>query len=322
MIEIKGRNVPQAYKESIWVMKTYGDSGVSRNGPVISIPEPVMLTIQYPWERVLFDPVRDANPFFHVMEFVWMMAGSQNALWISQFNKRMLEYSDEGILRGAYGWRWSQHDQIRSAIRLLRKDPDTRQAVLSMWDPALDGSSAKSSDRPCNTHIYFRAGPTGLDMTVCNRSNDMIWGMLGANAVHMTMLHELVALASGFKQGVYRVFTNNLHVYPDMPNFNSIYRKTFACYDPYSYEEVRTTPLLDRNETYEMFMSDCRKMVDGDFEDGFRTNWVENVAYPMYEAYLGEHRIDYIRQIDAPDWERACSEWNARRYSAKQAAVV
>jgi len=322
MIEIKGRNVPQAYKEGLWVMNTCGERGDSRNGPVMSIPQPVLLTIKYPWERVLFDPVRDANPFFHVMEFVWMMAGSNDAKWISQFNKRMLEYSDEGILRGAYGWRWSQHDQIRSAIRLLRKDPDTRQAVLSMWDPALDGSSAKSSDRPCNTHIYFRTGPRGLDMTVCNRSNDMIWGMLGTNAVHMTMLHELVARASGFRQGLYQVFTNNLHVYPDMPNFSKIYKKTFACYDPYSYEEVRHTPLLDRNETYEMFMEDCRKLVDGDLEDGLCTNWVENVAYPMYEAYLGEHRMDYISYIDAPDWQRACSEWVARRASAKVAAVV
>ena len=39
----------------------------------------------------------------------------------------------------------------------------------------------KSKDVPCNTHAYFAINAEGsLDLTVCNRSNDLVWGCLGA----------------------------------------------------------------------------------------------------------------------------------------------
>ena len=45
-----------------------------------------------------------------------------------------------------------------------------------------------------------------LCMTVCNRSNDMLWGAYGANVVHMSMLQEFVALFSKFTDG--RLYSN------------------------------------------------------------------------------------------------------------------
>ena len=313
--EITGANVPQAYKEALWAMRICGLRESSRNGPVLAIPSPVVLTIQRPWERVLFDPIRDANPFFHAMEFVWMMAGSNDAEWISQFNKRMVEYADDGVLRGAYGWRWTNpSDQITPLIELLKKEPSTRQAVLSMWDVLYDGPKARTSDRPCNTHIYFRQNRLGgLDMTVCNRSNDMIWGMLGANAVHMTMLHELVSLAAGMRQGAYRVFTNNLHVYTEMPKYREI-TNVQTLYDPYATDEVTHLPLLQKDETYVDFIADCKSMVDDGFMFDFRTEWMEYVGEPIHDAYLNKGMRDRnIELITATDWQRACKEWNTRR---------
>lgn len=311
---ITARNVPQAYVEGLWTIQAYAKEDVSRNGPVLTVPSPVMLEIQEPTERVLFHPVRDANPFFHVMEFVWMMAGSNDAEWISQFNKQMMEYADDGYLRGAYGWRWKQGNQIARAIRLLRDDPFTRQCVLQMWDQLYDGPNARTSDRPCNTHIYFRIVDSKLDMTVCNRSNDFFWGMLGSNVVHFTMLHELVALSVGIPIGVYRVFTNNLHVYTDMPGFEEKF-KNRVTHDWYKYDEVRTQPLLEKDERWEDFLADAYQMVDDGFSfGGWNTTWFQDVAYPMYEAYLDKGNRDYwIQSIGAPDWFRACSEWNIRR---------
>jgi hypothetical protein len=316
IVQIIGENVPDAFTEAKWMLRTYGVEEDSRNGPVLTIPSPVLLEIKRPWERVLFDPIRDANPFFHVMEFVWMMAGSNDAEWISQFNKRMMEYADGGILRGAYGWRWAQpENQITHVIRLLREQPGTRQAVLSMWRPEMDGPQARSSDRPCNTHIYFRTHGNRLDMTVCNRSNDLFWGMLGSNVVHFTMLHELVALATGMEQGRYRVFTNNLHAYMDMPRFSE---NTYSVgvFDPYRYDEVRTQPLLEKGESYEEFMADAYTMVEDGFDFDWNTQWFKDVAGPMYDAYLDKQNRNYfINCIGAPDWFKVCSEWNTRRKS-------
>src|SRR5262245_48667000 len=114
-LTITGKNVPEAYSESWWQVRHHWREDDSRNGPVLTVPYPTILRIRRPTERVLWDPVRDCNPFFHVMEFVWMMAGSNDANWIGQFNKRMLTYADEGVLRGAYGFRWKNpEDQIAS----------------------------------------------------------------------------------------------------------------------------------------------------------------------------------------------------------------
>lgn len=247
-----------------------------------------------------------------------MLAGSNDAKWLSQFNKRMLDYADDGYLRGAYGWRWANPtDQIAQVIDQLRENPEIRQSVLSMWDPVYDGPQARTSDRPCNTHIYFRVVAEKLNMTVLNRSNDLVWGMFGANVVHMTYLHELISLATGIPQGQYQVFTNNLHVYPEMPRFEEIYASTGE-HDYYEHT-VKPFPLLIHGEGWLDLREDCKLLLSSpnlDYEDIilFETDWMQNVAFPMYLAYLDKPvRDHYISKIHASDWRLACEQWVERR---------
>lgn len=317
--EIHARTAPEAYVEALWKMQVCGEKSDSRNGPVLSIPYPVVLEIQEPTHRFLFDPIRDANPFFHIMEFCWMMAGSNDAEWLSMFNKRMMDYADDGVLGGAYGYRWvNPVDQLEEVIALLKKEPDTRQAVISMWDPYLDGPNARNSDRPCNTHIYFRVNKHDeLDMTVCNRSNDLIWGMLGSNVVHFTMLHELVSRAAGYYQGLYRVFTNNLHVYTEMPKFEEIFNHR-ALHDPYRTDEVSPQKLLWGDETWVDFREDCVRLVEGSLLEGwgFKTRWMNTVGINVHDAYIFKENRDLcVGKILASDIGRACTEWCDRRKS-------
>lgn len=314
IIEITARNAPQAYVEGLWKFRTMARLEDTRNGEAYVLPAPAFLTIQFPEERLLNCPVRKVNPFFHCMEFVWMMAGSNDAVWISQFNKRMMEYADDKILRGAYGWRWANPSpQIHDTISLLQGDAGTRQAVLAMWDPIYDGHRATTSDRPCNTHIYFRVDETdSLNMTVCNRSNDFVWGMMGTNVVHFTMLQELIASAAGYKLGMYHVFTNNLHIYTSLPQFENVYNTSLPN-DIYKgldrCEELM--PLLAGGVSYKEFMNDCLLLLDG--EETFASDWVQHVAWPMKMAYLDKkNRSEWINEIVASDWHRACSEWNRR----------
>jgi hypothetical protein len=152
-------------------------------------------------------------------------------------------------------------------------------------------------------------------MTVCNRSNDYFWGMLGSNAVHFTMLQELMALALNVPVGPYRVFTNNLHAYTDMPDFAKKWSYRVV-HDWYKYDEVTTQPLLAEGEKFEDFMADAYQMVNGNMSFGFNTEWFRGVAAPMHDAYLEkENRDHYVGLITAPDWQRACLEWCARRAS-------
>lgn len=314
-------NVPNVYTEALMALEMDNRTEETRNGKALAFQSPVYITILNPTERVLFDPIRDCNPFFHVAEFIWMMAGSKDVRWIEKFNHRYRSYADPDthVVHGAYGYRWRDHfgslmavDQILEVVKILKNDRTSRRAVLAMWDPTMD--LEHHNDLPCNTHIYFRfSDKTGLTMTVCNRSNDLIWGMLGANVVHMTYLHELIAHGAGLPMGEYRVFSNNTHVYEDLPKFDEI-RNTRAPVDPYTTLGVKPTPLMQKGEKVEDFLNLCSAIVSKEDLDAGNNYWIFNVGIPILRAYKEkEKREYYIKDIAAEDWRLAAQEWLARR---------
>ena len=317
------KDIPTMYSELMILMFMCGEEEDSRNGKVLTLQQPLTVTVADPTMRQLTDPVRHANPFFHVMEFIWMMSGSDRPDWITQFNSRFHEYADTNnpggvpIIHGAYGHRWREHfntDQLFEAVRMLVCDPESRRVVLSMWDANVD-LGTEHNDLPCNTHIYLRIVREKLEMTVCNRSNDVIWGMTGANAVHMTMLQELLALELGYEIGCYRVFTNNAHIYTELPRVDRMLATRYPTYQ--SYEENEHTPLLTDREHLHHFISDSVEFVRGR-RDNFRCGWFEKVAYPMREIYLsrravgGDEPHKWLRaceQIEDDRWRLACIAW-------------
>src|SRR3972149_7679584 len=77
MQTILARNVNQALTIALRVAR---DESLmkrrdSRNGPVVQFHSPVGTSYSDPEERVLTWAWRDANPFFHLLESVWMLAG-------------------------------------------------------------------------------------------------------------------------------------------------------------------------------------------------------------------------------------------------------
>lgn len=309
-------NIPDAYDEVKYKLKSVGVAETSRNGPVISAQGPVYLDVIHPMQRVLTDPLRDANPFFHVMEFVWMMAGENNVKWIEQFNKRFRDFADPGTdtIHASYGHRWLKHfgkNQIAVVSAMLRDDRTTRRAVIGMWDPRSDLSH--HNDLPCNTQIMFRFNHEreALDMLVTNRSNDLFWGMLGANAVHMTYMFELVCHEAELKMGHYRVFTNNLHAYTNMPKFQEIWnQQPFTSPDVYSTGKVKPYPLMEPGEHQSDLVWDCMTLMSGEVFVPM-TMWMHSVARPIHDLWF--NRDMDPNGIAAGDWRIACREWLERR---------
>jgi hypothetical protein len=215
------RNVCQALPQGVDLLVVSGTEQPSRDGPVLVAPEPVTTEYERPCERVLFSATRDANPFFHLFESMWMLTGSNDARWLDtyvrDFSARYAEA--DGTQHGAYGHRWRSHfdrDQLHDAIEVLRADPNSRQAVVGMWDPAADlGGSVR--DRPCNLSVALRGrvrrGQRELDITVFCRSNDIWMGAHGANAVHMSILQEYLAAHLGWPVGHYWQVSSDYHIY-------------------------------------------------------------------------------------------------------------
>lgn len=218
----------------------------SRNGQVIKSTTPFTTVYLFPNERVNFDVTRNASPFFHYLESLWMLAGREDVAFPAYYAANIANYSDDGkTLNGAYGYRWLQYfgeDQISILVNELIKDPLSRRCILQMWsaqDPEelhdgeqrksdLNSLSASSSrDVCCNLSVVFQArkafrshettGDTYLDMTVYNRSNDIVYGAYGANSVHFSVLHEYICTCVGIKMGTYYQVSNNFHTYTEFP---------------------------------------------------------------------------------------------------------
>lgn len=207
-------------------LRQHGIQQSSRNGPVVRFPRPVCLQYNNPQARLLTSPIRDANHIFHLFETMWMFAGMNELRPLLTYNSGMAQYSDDGLmLRGtAYGHRWRNHwgDQILKVVRTLAENPDDRRCVMTMWDPFELGMESK--DYACNLQVIFTTRPpTGskgkgrytLDMTVTNRSNDLIYGAMGSNLFHFSMLLEYVACLVGMEVGTYYQVSSNLHLYTE-----------------------------------------------------------------------------------------------------------
>lgn len=313
---IKVSNVNQALHEGLWYLKTCGVKADSRNGPVLVAPGPVATIYTRPQERVLFHPVRDANPVFHLLETIWMFGGRNDVEWLLPFNANYTNYAeDDGRVHGAYGHRWVRHfafDQLGDIAKELKSNPTSRRCVLSMWDARADLGASKR-DLPCNTHAYFSVRDGKLDMTVCNRSNDVIWGAYGANVVHFSMLQELMARWIDVELGEYIQFSNNFHVYTE----NEVARRLLPVIesdwsDPYG--TLRPTPMLHGEETVAEFLADCDDLL-GPQADAtpYRTAFFRDVVYPLFRAYRARKAGEPYTVSNASDWDIAFDQWVERR---------
>lgn len=314
-------NVNVAYAELWPKLAVFAEREKSRAGDVMVFPGPYLTTYDYPRERVLFDPDRDCNPVFHLMEAIWMLAGRNDVDFLLPFNARYVDYAEpNGVVHGAYGHRWIEafgQNQITTIVEILRRDRNSRQAVLQMWDCDLDLGQDDKRDRPCNTHAYFDLRGGVLNMTVCCRSNDMVWGAYGANVVHFSMLQEVIAHALGVHMGKYTQMSNNAHVYVDVPIVQKHMKNHPTRYDYYADNTVVPMQMLHEGEDYEFFLDECDYFCHNSSykpENHFLQMARRlQIAYmerkggnPGWPAELGDLSL-------RNDWVRAFNEWAARR---------
>jgi hypothetical protein len=315
---VSGNNIRENYKVGMELLQHIGNLEKSRAGNVLVSPWPVMSIYRTPCHRVLLNPIRDANPFFHFMEGIWMMSGSMNGAFLNYFVADFTQrFADKGtMLHGAYGYRWRYHfdfDQVDEAIRILRSNFSDRRAVIAMWDPRAD-LNYNSKDIPCNTHIYLRVRDQScLDMMINCRSNDIIWGAYGANGVHFSMLQEYMSAMIGLKVG--RLYQNswNFHAYTSVFDklIDGVNDGTWMA--PYNgYMPLCSNPGTFWEEC-SLFVHDEQKICS------YRNRVFDTVAFPMRKAYgmyrskMFDKALEVCDTIEAGDWRQACVEWITRR---------
>lgn len=353
---IHAENVNDAYRYGMrLILSSAAEESPSRNGPVLRMNAPVSTVYAMPHERVLFDAKRHANPFFHLFEALWMLAGCNDVETMDGFLKSFKEFSDDGItFHGAYGHRWrhwpihtptymQELDQISVAIAMLKKDPTSRRVVIGMWDPVRD-LNKNSKDIPCNDMIKLWVDQTRrLHMVVFNRSNDVVWGCYGANAVHMSILHEYISAMVDVVQGTLTQISCDFHAYLETPYDVTSFVPSIGDHEwqnPYHGVNISWHRLVNDPESFDHELWSLMDMIRRNKTalpldpHAFKNTFFGQVAIPMHIAWeyirdgdrvramkFLEDRQAQFHEACANDWIQNGIEWiqeAMRRTEAKQ----
>lgn len=214
---------------ALQALSTYiqnGDEVSSRSGGTLEMRH-VALRIANPLRREILLASRKANIAAQIAETAWVLAGRNDIGWLSHYLPRAVQFSDdEQTWRAGYGPRirswWDRPagsrvandkpvDQLAEVIAILNKDPNSRRAVISLFDPTVDLAPGK--DIACNNWLAFTLRDGYLDLHVAARSNDLIWGWSGINQFEWSVLQEIVAEAVGAHVGATHYTMASLHVY-------------------------------------------------------------------------------------------------------------
>ena len=178
------------------------------------------ITINDPRQRWIVSRQPPLNIAFAIAEVVWIMTGRNDLAFLKAWNRRLPDYVGRvPQLHGAYGHRLRHHggvDQLTRAYQALSSNPNTRQAVLQIWDssvdlPQPDGAPA-DQDVPCNVLSLLKVRAGKLEWLQVIRSNDLFLGV-PHNFVQFTSLQEVMAGWLGIDCGAYHQVSDSLHIY-------------------------------------------------------------------------------------------------------------
>lgn len=199
-------SLPQAYHHLLRQVMSLGKE-ISPRGQLTRELLGYSFTLRHPWENVVTQKTRKVNISFMAAEFLWMITGSNDARIIGAFNSKILPYSDDGVVfKGAYGPKLI--DQLPYIVQTLKDDPDSRQALLTLWRER----PGPSKDIPCTIAMQFFIRNDLLEMLVYMRSNDL-WLGLPYDVFNFTMIQGYVASALGLGRGPYHHTVGSLHLY-------------------------------------------------------------------------------------------------------------
>ena len=150
-------------------------------------------------------------------EWQWYLSGDRNIAKLGELYgkvpaiwKRMAD--DDGNVNSNYGWQWKRNNQLELVIQMLKDNPETRQAAISIYDAK--EWDKYTFDTPCTYAVQFTILNDKLNMSVVMRSNDLWYGFCNYQ-YQFSNLQLYVAYQLGLPVGTYYHFAHNLHLYND-----------------------------------------------------------------------------------------------------------
>ena len=175
--------------------------------------------IENPMDNAIKNEERKWNPVYAEAEWQWYLSGDRNTAKLGELYGKVPEIwkrmaDGDGNVNSNYGWQWKRNDQIDYVIDLLRNEPDTRQAAISIYDCKEHDTFA--FDTPCTYAVQFTILDNKLNMSVVMRSNDLWYGFCNDQYQFSKLQHYILnRLPIDIEIGTYFHYAHNLHLYND-----------------------------------------------------------------------------------------------------------
>jgi len=174
-------------------------------------------TMHHPEENTIDVDFREWNKEYANAEWLWYLSGDPSIDKLGKIYgkippiwERMADAKRE--VRSNYGWQWNRENQLDQVIDKLKAKPDTRHAVVSIYDgKEID---RYTYDTPCTYAVQFTVLDNKLNMSVYMRSNDLWYGFCN-DQYCFSMLQKLVAERLSMEIGWYYHHAHNMHIYND-----------------------------------------------------------------------------------------------------------
>ena len=212
-MENKFKNANEAFKYFKWQIPEYGiefdDTQALFN---------VGFYLENPMDNLIEDQDRNWKWDYAEAEWQWYLSGNNNISKLGELYGKVPEIwkrmaDKEGYVNSNYGWQWKRGNQLDEVIDLLKTNPRTRQAAISIYDRK--EGYMYDNDTPCTYAIQFTIQAQHLNMCVTMRSNDLWYGFCN-DQYCFSKLQELVATETGLLIGSYYHFAHNLHLYDNI----------------------------------------------------------------------------------------------------------
>lgn len=227
-----------------YVVKT-GVRVSSERGMTYEVENAVLFNSS-PRDRVAIEKWRKMNIGFAIVDALSHIVGDNSLAPLVQFVPGFSAYSSDGkTIDGAYGTRIGGSGQLGRIIYMLKDNPTTRRAVLSIYDGKTDLFGGGGLNTPCTLNMHFLVRDNKLNMKVMMRSNDIILGLTN-DFFTFTFLHEFVATQAGIPLGIYSHYASSLHVYEsDLYKYRNMKRENV-----WGYQMKKMPPTFNPNKVY------------------------------------------------------------------------
>ena len=180
----------------------------------------VGFTLENPIDNIITNKECKFNIEYAKAEWKWYLSGDRSINKLGEIYgkippiwKRMAD--SKGNVNSNYGYQWERNNQLDKVVDILRENPTTRRATISIYD----GKEINdyNRDTPCTYAVQFTILDNKLNMSVYMRSNDLWYGFC-IDQYCFSMLQQHVAERLSMQVGSYYHHAHNLHLYNDKIN--------------------------------------------------------------------------------------------------------